>query len=119
MTVNGKRAHDRDSHQHSPSTVIEGGIMKPIIAVGFVVAGLLSSRPLLAGDVTVEAVPAVVVKTVPESGTTNVDPQTAEIKVTFSKDMQDKSWSWSTLSKESFPKTSGGPKYLPDKRTCV
>ncbi len=31
----------------------------------------------------------------------------------------DKTWSWSTLSKESFPKVDGKPKYLADKRTCV
>jgi RNA polymerase sigma-70 factor (ECF subfamily) len=33
--------------------------------------------------------------------------------------MKDASWSWSTLSEESFPKTVGEPKYLADKRTCV
>ena len=42
-----------------------------------------------------------------------------EIKVSYSKDMQDGSWSWSTLSEESFPKLNGKPKYLADKRTCV
>lgn len=57
-------------------------------------------------DVTLEAVPPVVVKTVPEAGAKDVDPKLTEIKVTFSKDMTDKSWSWSTLTKESFPKTA-------------
>lgn len=38
---------------------------------------------------------------------------------TFSKDMQDGSWSWATLCRESFPKTVGKPRYLADKRTCV
>jgi len=28
-------------------------------------------------------------------------------------------WSWSTLSKESFPKLNGNPKFLSDERTCV
>ena len=70
-------------------------------------------------EVTLESVPPVVVKTVPEAGNAEVDPKLTEIKVTFSKDMQDGSWSWSTLSKESFPKTEGTPKYLADKRTCV
>ena len=60
-----------------------------------------------------------VVKTVPEAGVNDVDPKLAEIKVTFSKDMQDGSWSWSTLSEESFPQLSGKPKYLADKRTSV
>jgi len=61
----------------------------------------------------------VVVKTVPEAGATDVDPATTEIKVTFSKDMQDKSWSWSTASKSSFPTTDGDPRYEADKRTAV
>jgi hypothetical protein len=70
-------------------------------------------------DVTLETVPPVVVKTVPEAGAGEVDPKLTEIKVTFSKDMQDGTWSWTTLSKESFPKLDGKPKYLADKRTCV
>ncbi len=63
--------------------------------------------------------PPVVVKTVPEAGASNVDPKITEIKVTFSKDMADGTWSWATQSKESFPKVEGKPKYLSDKRTCV
>ncbi|HEY8746597.1 MAG TPA: hypothetical protein VIM11_01390, partial [Tepidisphaeraceae bacterium] len=49
----------------------------------------------------------------------NVDAALTEIRVTFSKDMHDNSWSWTTLSKETFPDASGKPRYLPDKRTCV
>ena len=82
------------------------------------VSGLLSAAAW-ADEVTLEAVPPVVVKTVPEAGTAEVDPKLTEIKVTFSKDMQDDSWSWTMLSKESFPKLDGKPKYLADKRTCV
>jgi RNA polymerase sigma-70 factor (ECF subfamily) len=70
-------------------------------------------------EITVEATPPVVVKTVPTAGTTNVDAKTTEIQVTFSKEMMDKSWSWSQLSDETFPKIIGKPKYLEDKRTCV
>ena len=70
-------------------------------------------------DVTIESVPPVVVKTVPKAGTGDVDPKLTEIKVTFSKDMQDGSWSWSTLSKESFPRVTGKPKFLAKGRTCV
>jgi len=72
-----------------------------------------------ADDVSLKEVPPVVVKTVPEAGADGVDAAVAEIKVTFSKEMKDASWSWSTLSKESFPEASGKPHYLPDKRTCV
>ncbi len=71
------------------------------------------------GDVTLESVPPVVVKTVPAAGSDGVDPKLTEIKVTFSKDMEDGSWSWSTVSEDSFPKVDGKPKYLADKRTCV
>ncbi|HUP79225.1 MAG TPA: Ig-like domain-containing protein, partial [Pirellula sp.] len=63
--------------------------------------------------------PPVVVKTVPEAGASDVDPKLTEIKVTFSKDMKDRGWSWVTYSKESFPKQEGEPKYLADKRTCM
>ena len=72
-----------------------------------------------ADDVTLESVPPVVVKTVPEAGAGDVDPKLTEIKVTFSKVMQDGIWSWAMLSKESFPQMDGKPKYLADKRTCV
>lgn len=72
-----------------------------------------------ADDVTLESVPPVVVKTVPAAGADDVDPKVTEIKVTFSKDMQDGTWSWASLSKESFPEMNGKPKYLDDKRTCV
>ena len=52
------------------------------------------------------AVPPVVVKTVPEAGTTDVDPGLGEIKVTFSKEMTDLAWSWSTAWPGSTPARS-------------
>jgi hypothetical protein len=79
----------------------------------------LARAASLADDVTLESVPPVVVQTVPRAGTSEVDPKLTEIKVTFSKDMQDGSWSWATLSKKSFPNVDGKPRYLADKRTCV
>ncbi len=72
-----------------------------------------------ADDVTLDSVPPVVVKTVPAAGSDDVDPKLTEIKVTFSKNMTTDSMSWSQISKESFPKVAGKPKYLADKRTCV
>ena len=33
--------------------------------------------------------------------------------------MTDGSWSWSQISKETFPELTGKPQYLADKRTCV
>ena len=84
-----------------------------VVIIGFLAA------PVWADEVTLETVPPVVVKTVPKAGAGDVDSKLTEIKVTFSKDMQDGTWSWSVLSKESFPKVAGKPKYLADKRTCV
>jgi hypothetical protein len=82
------------------------------------VAGFLGTAER-ADNVSLESVPPVVVKTVPEAGAGEVDPKLTEIKVTFSKDMKDGSWSWAILSEENFPKTDGKPKYLEDKRTSV
>ena len=72
-----------------------------------------------ADELTIETAPPVVVKTVPEAGVKDVDPELKEIKVIFSKNMADKSWSWSTAWENSTPQTSGAPKYESDKRTCV
>ncbi|MEM1027055.1 MAG: Ig-like domain-containing protein [Planctomycetota bacterium] len=81
--------------------------------------------PLLNAEDEAEAVglqldqmPPVVVKTVPEAGAKNVDPNLKSIKITFSKKMMDGSWSWSTVSADSFPETTGKPKYLGDGKTC-
>src|ERR1041385_2118197 len=65
---------------------------------------------------SIESAPPVVVKTVPVAGATDVDPALTEIRVTFSKPMQDGSWSWSTWGQENFPEMVGQPKYLPDGR---
>ncbi len=72
-------------------------------------------------EVTLETAPAVVVKTVPEAGSKNVDPALTEIKATFSKPMLDKSWSWVQISEKTFPDMVGesAVTYLEDNRTCV
>jgi len=72
-----------------------------------------------ADEFTIETAPPVIVKTVPEAGVKDVDPELKEIKVIFSKNMADKSWSWSTAWENSTPQTSGAPRYESDKRTCV
>ena len=59
------------------------------------------------------------IKTVPESGAKNVDPALSEIRVTFSKEMTDRSWSWVQIAPENFPELVGEPRYLEDKKTCV
>jgi hypothetical protein len=72
-----------------------------------------------ADEPTVENSPPVVVKTIPAAGSEDVDSKLAEIKVTFSKEMQDGSWSWVQLSDASFPKIDGKPSYEKNQRTCV
>jgi RNA polymerase sigma-70 factor (ECF subfamily) len=75
-------------------------------ATGIVLAGLAAAvnwggaravaLPAAEDAPSVAAAPPVVVKTVPQAGTTDVDPGLKEVKVTFSKEMTDKSWSWAT-----------------------
>ena len=68
---------------------------------------------------TVDSVAPVVVKTVPEAGAKDVAAGEVEIKVTFSKEMTDNSWSWSSAWKDSTPTGIGSPKYSADKKTCI
>jgi hypothetical protein len=72
-----------------------------------------------AARISLASAPPVVVRTVPEAGSTGVDVSLTEIRVTFSKPMQDGSWSWSTWGEENFPDMTDKPHYLPDGRTCV
>lgn len=68
---------------------------------------------------TVDSVAPVVVKTVPEAGSKDVAPGEVEIKVTFSKEMADNSWSWSTAWKDSSPVAVGKPHYDAAMKTCT
>ena len=77
---------------------------------------------LLSGAVrgqNIGSMPPVVVKTVPESGVRDVAPGETEIRVTFSKEMRNGSWSWSTAWQDSSPETVGKPKYDADGKTCI
>jgi RNA polymerase sigma-70 factor (ECF subfamily) len=78
---------------------------------------LLSPCRLLAQEI--DSMPPVVVKTVPESGAKDVQAGEVEIKVTFSKEMRNGSWSWSTAWQNSTPDSIGKPVYLDDNKTCV
>ena len=94
--------------------------MKPIAF--FIINGLCSAAIALGAEdkPSVKALPPVVVQTVPASGDTQVDAtKIKEIRVTFSKEMTDKSWSWSQISDDTFPKAEGAPRYEKDKKTCV
>ncbi len=88
---------------------------------GLLTAGFLAAGPAGAGgEVSVESLPPVVVETFPRAGDTKVDPATAEIRVTFSKDMMtEEMWSWVIQTKESFPEIAGEVRFLDDGRTCV
>jgi len=68
---------------------------------------------------SIESMPPVVVKTVPESGAKDVAPGEFELRVTFSKPMADQSWSWSTAWQNSTPASVDKPKYESDHKTCV
>ncbi len=99
-------------------TSFKGKIMKA--RCGLFAMFVLAACEICYGQAaTIESAPPVVVKTVPEAGAKDVDPSLAEIKVTFSKDMADGSWTWSTAWKDSTPQSPDKPRYLADKRTCV
>jgi hypothetical protein len=88
-----------------------------LIILSLTGAALLSE--VRAEDITLDTARPVVVKSSPEAGADGVDPNTTQISVTFSKNMQGGSWSWCVLSKETYPGTAEAPRYLDDKRTCV
>ncbi len=67
----------------------------------------------------IESAAPVVVRTVPEAGSKDVLPGVVEIRVTFSKEMTDKSWSPSSAWQNSTPAIVGEPKYEADRKTWV
>lgn len=84
-----------------------------------IVAGLCQLFVTFAGAQDLDSAPPVVVKTVPEAGSKDVAPGVVEIRVTFSKPMADRSWSWSSAWPESVPESVGEPRYESDRKTCV
>lgn len=73
----------------------------------------------VAAEPTIDSMPPVVVKTVPEAGGSDIAPGEVEIKVTFSKKMSPNSWSWTTAWQNSTPEIIGKPRYEADGKTCV
>ena len=67
----------------------------------------------------VEAAAPVVISTEPRAGLADIDPSVNEIRITYSKDMADHSWSWCQTSDDTFPKSAGQVHYEADHRTCV
>lgn len=86
-----------------------------IIAAGLLCG--LTTKIVHAQDI--DSFAPVVVKTVPEAGSKDVSPGEVEIKITFSKEMTDQSWSWSSAWQNSDPKSLGKPHYEADRKTCV
>ncbi len=70
-------------------------------------------------SISATAIPPVVVKTVPEAGSKDVPPGEFEIKVTFSEEMRDGSWSWCDAWEESTPEGLEKPQYEANHKTCV
>jgi len=100
--------------RRAPSPVPTCKMLVGLACIAFVVS------PLCAAEISLASAPPVVVKTVPPAGATDVDPSLTEIKVTYSKAMQDRSWSWCWWeNKDDYPETTGDPRYLQDSRTCV
>ncbi len=93
--------------------------MEKTVSVLIGLAGAWLGMAAHAQEISLESAPPVVVKTVPTAGSSDVDPSLAELRVTFSKAMQDGSWSWSTWGEDTFPETTDKPRYLEDQRTCV
>jgi hypothetical protein len=88
-----------------------------LLALGIGVLGRFVPQTLQAQDIDNFA--PVVVKTVPEAGSKDVPPGEFEVKITFSKEMADQSWSWCTAWQNSDPESIGTVHYEPDHKTCV
>jgi hypothetical protein len=75
--------------------------------------------PLTSRAQDLDSIAPVVVKTVPEAGTKDVAAGEFEIKITFSKEMKDQSWSWSSAWQNSTPEFISKPHYDADQKTCI
>lgn len=76
-------------------------------------------KPQTTSAQDIDSMPPVIVKTVPEAGSKDIQPGEFEIKITFSKEMTDQSWSWSSAWENSTPEFIGKPKYDADHKTCT
>jgi len=96
----------------------QGRALRAAFACVFVTL-LAATGAALARAASPAAFPPVVVATVPAPGDVAVDPSLAEIRVTFSKDMQtEEMWSFVYANPAAFPKVTGPIRYE-GKRTCV
>ena len=89
------------------------------LLITLIIGAICQFAPQVSRAQDVDSMAPVVVKTVPEAGSKDMAPGEVEIKVKFSKEMMDQSWSWSSAWKDSSPESVGKPKYEADQKTCV
>ena len=93
--------------------------MKTKTLLAILLTAALCQFPTISRAQDIDSIAPVVVKTFPEAGTKDVSPGVVELKVTFSKEMMDQSWTWSTAWKDSTPEGLEKPKYSADHKTCI
>jgi hypothetical protein len=93
--------------------------MKTLIVTVFLILAIPCASIGQSSGIIGQETSPVVVKTWPESGAANVAPSLSEIRVTFSREMMDNSWSWVQVAPDNFPKLISNPRYTEDKKTCV
>ncbi len=93
-------------------------MMVVLFVLGTVLLGAAGSRAGEAGN-PLESLPPVVVRTMPVQGAVGVDPGLKEIRVTFSRRMSRRSWSWVSVDPDAWPPVTGRPRFVDGGRTCV
>jgi hypothetical protein len=94
--------------------------MKTKTIIASTILGVLCRfAPQASNAQSIQDLPPVVVKTIPESGSADIPPGEYEIKVTFSKEMTDGSWSWCSAWDDSEPTGLEKPHYEADLKTCA
>lgn len=87
------------------------GVMAPEYVIEFTTAA--------STDAAKEAaIPPKVVRTIPETGAMDVDPNLTELIVEFDRDMNQRGYSWVQRSAEEYPETTGKP-FWRTSRICV
>jgi hypothetical protein len=66
-----------------------------------------------------ELIPPVVVKTIPEAGSSNIDFGVVEVRVTFSKPMQNGDWTFYCINQENKDLYVASPRFDSDGRTFI
>jgi hypothetical protein len=92
--------------------------MKTLLT-SLIIGAVCQFAPHVSRAQDIDSFAPVVVKTIPEAGSKDVPPGEMEVKITFSKEMTDQSWSWSSAWQNSDPKSLGKPHYEANRKTCV